>query len=161
MKNSERRALKDAQPGRPRIRLVLGYRAAYETYLRNFLYTPATAPRLERPGQLTGITPSRVLVILLSSWQKEAMRSPGLFSAVLDWRGRWRRMGIEEIGDPELEGGVKVRQEKLLHAYDRMLEGCGTNSIANEACLDDQDAALLLAATERRKSAEKAGDKKS
>lgn len=167
MKNIERRALKDAQLGRPRIRLVLGSRGVYEKCLRQFLYTPATARRLNNPGQLHGVTPSNVFVVLLPGWREEARHIMGLFSDVMEWRSLWRWTGFEEIEALELEGGIPVRSENLLKHYDKLLEGCGTNSIANEVArdwlnsLDENDGQILLAAYERRKSAEKAVEKKS
>jgi hypothetical protein len=160
MKNAERKKLKEeAMPRKARLRMVLGPRACYELYLRNFLYNPATARRLERPTMLDGLSPERVLVVLLPGWREEARGTPGLFSRFMEWRSRWAWLGFEEVEGLELEGGIPVRQGNLLKKYDSLLDSCGSNSIAIESAkdwlkrLDDRDSFLLLKAVNERKKA--------
>lgn len=153
-------------PATPRQRLVLGNRANYATYLRNFLYTPASALRLITPGQLHGIRPNGFLVVLIPGWQDEATSIPGLFSATCDWKARWRDIGTETIDEAELLGGLPVRQANLLKKYQEMIECAGTNylAIANGKDwirrLDDRDQNLLLKALGLHEKGQDTGAKK-
>lgn len=153
-------------PTVPRQRLVLGTRATYEMYLRNFLYTPKTARRLDRADLLYGMRPSQTLVILLPGWRDEAIGIPRLFSAVCDWKVRWRDIGTEEIPESELIQGLPARKANLLNKYQSLIDGSGTNYLAIESAkewirrLDERDVALLSKALNLQENEDEASPKK-
>ena len=155
-------------PLQKRIRLVIGKPMAYDLYLTRFSYTTANAIYLDSYGQISGkmSTPDCILVVCLPGWQDWSLRKSGLFSAVCDWKTKWRDLGTEEISMEELDGGLPVRQANLLKKYQEMTDRAGTNYLAIESGknwirrLDQQDQDLLAEALGLREKGQEPAPKK-
>ncbi len=151
-------------PDRQRRRYVLATNEEYSIYLRNFLLIPHQARRLDRYDSLHGRSPDAVEVVVLPGGKSQS--HPSLLMALEDWKRRWGGLGLEYVEEEELLGGIPARKVRLLRDYDRKLETVTSSYLSQEVVRDwlirlsPQDQDLLLMAMNERKTAKKAGEKK-